>query len=123
MFQSYAITAANFAWTGLNTSVCSYCCTLPTIHTPSASEVYCRGDLLHTIQTSGIFTDSKEFVDRPLKADPATVLDAFRNLPDQYSNTSLLQFVEQWTENVTADFVPWEPPDWVEKYTHTSFIV
>jgi hypothetical protein len=36
--------------------------------------VYCYGDLLAAVQTSGIFEDSKEFVDMPMNADPEEIL-------------------------------------------------
>ena len=34
-----------------------------------SSQIWCTGDLLHTFQTSGLFDDSKTFVDMNLKAD------------------------------------------------------
>ncbi|KAG7395858.1 hypothetical protein PHYBOEH_003104 [Phytophthora boehmeriae] len=34
-----------------------------------ALDIYCRGPLLHTVQTANVFADSKYFVDMPIKAN------------------------------------------------------
>ena len=86
---------------------------LPTL--PASSPIFCYGDLLATIQNASIFNDSKEFVDRPLVADPETVLEAFANLSDPTNVTLLRQFVEEWTVDAGSDLMSWEPPDWVER--------
>lgn len=39
------------------------------------SQVFCEGDLLDAVQMAGIFEDSKEFVDMPLRFDPEYVLE------------------------------------------------
>ena len=38
-------------------------------------QVFCEGDLLDAVQMAGIFEDSKEFVDMPLRFDPEYVLE------------------------------------------------
>lgn len=63
---------------------------------------------------SGIFNDSKEFVDRPLKDDPSEVLWAFGNLTS-HNNATLQKFVNNYTQNAGTDILAWEPPDWVER--------
>ena len=35
-----------------------------------SSPIFCYGELLETVQTLGVFNDSKQFVDMPLRADP-----------------------------------------------------
>lgn len=42
------------------------------------SEIYCHGDLLHTIQMSRIFEDSKTFVDMKLKQKPEITLQLYK---------------------------------------------
>lgn len=42
---------------------------------PSLPQIYCSGDLLDAVQLSGIFEDSKEFVDMPMRYDPEIILD------------------------------------------------
>lgn len=37
-----------------------------------------NGELLEAVQTSGIFEDSKDFVDMPMRHDPEVVLQAFQ---------------------------------------------
>ena len=38
-------------------------------------QVYCSGELLACVQMSGIFEDSKEFVDMPMRHDPEFILN------------------------------------------------
>lgn len=78
------------------------------------SEIFCSSDLLKRVQTASIFNDSKEFVDRPLKADPATVLQAYQAVSTG-DTTALKRFVLNWTEEAGSDLVKWVPPDWVER--------
>ncbi|VDK35023.1 unnamed protein product [Gongylonema pulchrum] len=40
--------------------------------------IYCQGDLLHAVMMLNIFKDSKTFVDKPLKRDPAEVAADFK---------------------------------------------
>lgn len=63
---------------------------------------------------AALFNDSKEFVDRPLAADPSTVLEAFEDLPN-HSNATLWSFLKKWTMEAGSDLSRWEPPDWVER--------
>ena len=50
---------------------------------PCHSPIYCiggSGTLLHTVQMSNIYKDSKEFVDKPMKHDENTTLNSFKTL-------------------------------------------
>ena len=38
------------------------------------SEIYCRGPILEKIQMSGLFADSKQFVDMPTSKSKAVVI-------------------------------------------------
>ena len=78
------------------------------------SEIFCSSDLLKRVQTAAIFNDSKEFVDRPLKADPAAILQAYQAVPAS-DITTLKEFVLNWTEEAGSDIAKWAPPDWVER--------
>uniref|UniRef100_A0A915Q0L4 Trehalase n=1 Tax=Setaria digitata TaxID=48799 RepID=A0A915Q0L4_9BILA len=42
-----------------------------------AAQVYCQGDILHTVMMLGLYQDSKTFVDKPLKKDPEEVVADF----------------------------------------------
>ena len=66
------------------------------------------------MQNASIFNDSKEFVDRSLKADPAAVLQAYQAVSTG-DTTALKIFVLNWTEEAGSDLVKWVPPDWVER--------
>ncbi|XP_055355201.1 trehalase-like [Paramacrobiotus metropolitanus] len=59
--------------------------------------VFCRGPLLHAVEMSGIFTDSKSFVDRPLLVDPHIALEKFAALGTwpEINQVDLRNFVEE----------------------------
>ena len=42
--------------------------------------IFCDGPILHAVELSGMFDDSKTFVDMPLKFDPSVVEARFRAL-------------------------------------------
>lgn len=65
------------------------------------------------MQREAIFNDSKEYVDRPLKADPNIILQTFSKLPDNSSST-LKSFVLNWTNDAGTDLQGCAPPDWVQ---------
>lgn len=44
----------------------------------SFSEIYCEGDLLHTIQMAKVFNDSKTFVDMKLRQSPEQTVIQFK---------------------------------------------
>ncbi|XP_031633665.1 trehalase isoform X3 [Contarinia nasturtii] len=82
------------------------------------SEVYCRGDLLHTVQMAKLYNDSKTFVDMKMKESPQTTLDSFRDFMAKYDNQpskeDIRQFVNDYFEKPGAEFVQWVPQDWKE---------
>jgi alpha,alpha-trehalase len=43
------------------------------------SEIYCRGPILEKIQMSGLFADSKQFVDMPTSKSKAVVIKEYGN--------------------------------------------
>ncbi len=51
---------------------------------PNASEcaIQCSGTILQTVQFSGLFNDSKTFVDMPLLFDPEVVIQDFNAMTD-----------------------------------------
>lgn len=50
------------------------------------SEIYCRGDLLHTVQMAKLYNDSKTFVDMKMKESPQSTMDSFREFMNKYDN-------------------------------------
>lgn len=50
------------------------------------SEIYCSGDVLHTIQMAHIFNDSKNFVDMKLKKSPKDTVQLFREFMAQHND-------------------------------------
>ena len=78
-----------------------------------SSEIFCRGDLLHTVQMARIFNDSKTFVDMRLQKDEAVVLQAFRALSN-LTKEQVIKFVSDNFYPVGHDLEEWSPPDWKE---------
>lgn len=72
-------------WIGLMICVLNY------------SEIYCSGDVLHTIQMAHIFNDSKTFVDMKLKRPPNETVQLFHEFMNQHgdnpSKEDIIQFV------------------------------
>lgn len=84
---------------------------------PCNHKVFCQpgeGGILHTIQTAGLFKDSKTFVDMPMKHSAATVLDNFSKLSDQKKET-LLVFIKNNFDEEGSEIRSVDPVDWVEK--------
>lgn len=70
--------------------------------------------LLHTIQMSNIYKDSKTFVDMVTKTSESEVLSNFAKLGDSPSTDDLKRFLdENFYEAAGHDLVTPEPRDWV----------
>jgi Trehalase len=81
------------------------------------SEIFCHGRLIHAVQMSQIFNDSKTFVDMKLKTNPERTLILFdefiaRHAPNQPSNEDLKVWVNENFEDVGSEFENWTPDDW-----------
>lgn len=61
------------------------------------SEIFCSGDVLHTIQMAHIFNDSKTFVDMKLKRPENETIQVFREFMAQHGDrptkTDVIDFV------------------------------
>ena len=61
------------------------------------SEIYCSGDVLHTIQMAKIFNDSKTFVDMKLKKSPKETIQFFHEFMaahgDSPTRDDIIEFV------------------------------
>jgi alpha,alpha-trehalase len=76
-------------------------------------KIFCHGPLLDAIQRAHIFTDSKDFVDMPLKFDPDTTLKAFEQLPDKTDPMVLREFVSQYFMEPGTELTACHQTDWV----------
>lgn len=81
------------------------------------TEVYCRGRLLHDVQMSRIYKDSKTFVDKKLNRPANVTIQKYDDLKMSYPYTLppkeiIKQFID---ENFTDgnEFESWTPTDWV----------
>ena len=85
-------------------------------HLP-CSEVYCYGPLLETVQGADLYNDSKTFVDKPMRFDPAEVLNAFglSNLTTNSTKDEVRAFVEQYFLETGSELLQWTPSDWTER--------
>ncbi|KAM8904681.1 trehalase isoform 2-T2 [Spinachia spinachia] len=84
---------------------------------PCDSKIYCRGPILHQVQTAKLFDDDKYFVDMKLRESPDVVLSAFRNLSNESPNQTvppakLMEFLSAYFEKPGTEFESWTPPDW-----------
>lgn len=79
------------------------------------SPIYCKGDLLHTIQyTVKVFEDSKTFVDLSQINSPEDTLAHFKSLMTKTNNTPSIEDVQQFLkENFKeeGELDEWTPPD------------
>ncbi|XP_015594366.1 trehalase isoform X3 [Cephus cinctus] len=87
------------------------------------NDVYCHGELLHTIQMASIYTDSKTFVDMKMKNPPNETLSLFREFMRLTNNTptqaDVRAFVNETFDPAGSEFEDWEPADWK---THPQFL-
>lgn len=76
-------------------------------------KIFCTGPLLHAVEMSGLFTDSKSFVDRPLLAEPDVILAEFEKLGTwpNINQKDLKDFVEQYFAPVGSDLENIIPAD------------
>ena len=82
-----------------------------------ACTVYCEGPLLEAVQLSGIFNDSKTFVDMPMIYEPEETMTAFEALgiTDPTSNKTILEdFLNNYFYPAGADLVQWIPTDFTD---------
>lgn len=81
------------------------------------SQIYCYGNLLHTIQMASIYKDSKTFVDMKMRVSEAETLVKFNDFMTQHNQSPTQTEVKEWVEtNFVArgnEFVDWIPGDWV----------
>ncbi|XP_060079825.1 trehalase-like [Ylistrum balloti] len=79
------------------------------------SNIYCNGSILHAVQTSRIFEDSKTFVDMSLKYPEETILLEFDKLQMEYDDKvpkeNLTEFVHRYFAGPGDEFMPWVPSD------------
>lgn len=75
-----------------------------------ACTVYCYGDLLAAVQLSGIFNDSKTFVDMPMKVDPEVINSAFLTI-NSSNKAELTNFLETYFDDPGSDLDEYIPID------------
>ncbi|XP_015435056.1 PREDICTED: trehalase-like isoform X2 [Dufourea novaeangliae] len=83
---------------------------------PCQSDIYCHGELLHTIQMASIYKDSKTFVDMKMKHPPNQTLALFRRFMEQVDQMptrhQIEQFVNDTFDPAGSEFEEWDPADW-----------
>lgn len=88
------------------------------------SKIYCTGPLINTIQMSGIFDNSKTFVDMKCQNSAEKTLEEFTKLMNNYPSTKpnndvLRKFVSENFESIGLEYQSWTPPDFT---TNPKFI-
>uniref|UniRef100_A0A336KXY5 Trehalase n=1 Tax=Culicoides sonorensis TaxID=179676 RepID=A0A336KXY5_CULSO len=80
------------------------------------SQIYCYGNLLHTVQMASIYSDSKTFVDMKMHASEAETLVKFNAFMSEHSQQPSKGQIKEWVENNFTprgnEFVDWVPGDW-----------
>ncbi|KAI6205118.1 Trehalase [Aphelenchoides besseyi] len=83
------------------------------------SIVYCEGPLIEAVNMHRLYNDSKDYVDRPLRADPKTIMDEFyKRFPAdvrKIDREKLNAFVEEFFFPLTSELLPCTPTDWQEE--------
>lgn len=82
------------------------------------SEIYCQGNLLHTVQMASIYPDSKTFVDMKMKKSPNETVSSFHDFMVDKKDSPTKQELQLWVESMFekpgAEFEEWIPDDWVD---------
>ncbi|XP_014241434.1 trehalase [Cimex lectularius] len=85
---------------------------------PCENDIYCYGDILHTVQINEIFKDSKSFVDMKIKTSPEEVKSNFRKLMEATKGVPPVEDIKKYVndnfEPPGSEFVEWSPADWKE---------
>lgn len=83
------------------------------------SQIYCYGNLLHTVQMSSIYPDSKTFVDMKMHLSEAETLANFEIFMSGHNQKPTRAQVKDWVESNFSErgneFVDWIPDDWVRE--------
>lgn len=92
-----------------------------------SSDIYCFGQLLHVVQMTSIYPDSKTFVDMKMKYSANETLRLFDEMMSRTDNKPSRQdveeFVNQAFDPAGSEFVEWNPNDWIEKPSFLEKIV
>ncbi|KDR17472.1 Trehalase [Zootermopsis nevadensis] len=90
---------------------------------PCSSNVYCYGELLHTVQMKKIYHDSKTFVDMKMKQPPNETLESFQALMKRTTSDPTIEelenFLSEKFEPAGSEFEKWDPSDWIK---HPKFL-
>ncbi|XP_078048577.1 trehalase isoform X2 [Augochlora pura] len=94
---------------------------------PCLSDIYCHGELLHTIQMASIYKDSKTFVDMKMKQSPNQTLQLFHEFMEQVdqmpTRRQIEQFVNRTFDPAGSEFEEWDPADWTGRPTFLNKIL
>ena len=92
--------------------------------------VYCFGELLKMVQLSGIYDDSKTFVDMPMRYAPEAILAKFNflsNRDESFNTTELQLFLARDFYEAGSDLLEWTPtdyipnPDFIDKISNVAY--
>ncbi|XP_017883854.1 trehalase isoform X1 [Ceratina calcarata] len=80
------------------------------------NDIYCQGELLHTIQMASIYKDSKTFVDMKMRNPPNETLLLFREFMDRVDQMPTRHDIEKFVNDTFdpegSEFEEWDPEDW-----------
>jgi len=83
------------------------------------SEIYCYGSLLHVVQMSAIYHDSKTFVDMKMKYSKNETLrlfgDMMKRTEQRPTKLDVQVFVDEAFDAAGSEFEDWTPNDWIQQ--------
>ncbi|XP_023314191.1 trehalase isoform X2 [Trichogramma pretiosum] len=89
----------------------------PHLKPPTNYEIYCHGELLHTVQMASIYPDSKTFVDMKMRHPTPMTLALFKEFMNRTDNaptrSQIERFVNETFEPAGSEFASFDPEDWV----------
>ena len=79
--------------------------------------LFCKGPLLHYVQMTQLFNDSKYFVDMTMKTSPSAIESKFEELLSLSNNNTIkkdefLSFIDKYFYKPNTFITSWVPPDW-----------
>ncbi|XP_060859891.1 trehalase-like [Metopolophium dirhodum] len=80
------------------------------------SKIFCQGSILHTVQMSGLFHDSKTFVDMKTKCNYDVIKQLFNSTEwsKEPNNNKLNETINTCFEKEDSELIKWIPTDWVK---------
>eukprot|EP00965_Chrysotila_dentata_P206953 6183837-Pleurochrysis_carterae.AAC.1 len=78
-------------------------------------DIWCEGPILQAVHQFNLYKDCKDFVDSPLRVDPAEAWKRWNALPKPVTEDSVRTFIKGAFGEPGSELLPWSPPDYRER--------